>query len=66
MKIIARETRPLSERVVVKGPITREDGEKWLADLSDNPKVKSVLGREYRLVEDDYKLIDRLDLLTRQ
>jgi hypothetical protein len=66
MKIIARETRPLSERLIIEGPITREAGEKWLADLSDGPKVKSVLGREYRLVEDDYKLIDRLDLLTRQ
>jgi len=66
MKIIARETRPFSERLIIEGLITREAGEKWLADLSDDPKVKSVLGREYRLVEDDYKLIDRLDLLTRQ
>ena len=65
MKIIARETRPLNERLVVEGPITREAGEKWLADLSSDPKVKNVLGREYRLVEDDYKLIDRLDTLTR-
>jgi hypothetical protein len=65
MKIIARETRPLCDRLIVEGPITREVGEKWLADLSSDPKVKNVLGREYRLVEDDYKLIDRLDLLTR-
>ena len=65
MKIIARETRPLNERIVVAGPITREAGEKWLVDLSSDPKVKNVLGREYRLVEDDYKLIDRLDTLTR-
>ena len=65
MKIIARETRPLSERIIVVGPLDRATGERILSDLNEDPRVTLVLGRSYRLVEDDYKLIDRLDLLTK-
>jgi hypothetical protein len=64
MKIVARESRPFSERVVEENITDRGEGRAAVAALNGLPQT-AMHGRAYRLVEDDYKLIDRLDTLTR-
>lgn len=61
MKIIARETRPYGERLVDDDIKDRPTGEALICILNANPRLK-LLGVEYRLVEDDYKLLDRNEL----
>lgn len=64
MKIIARESRPSFSERVVEENIDRGEGRAAVAVLNNLPQT-AMHGRAYRLVEDDYKLIDRLDTLSR-
>ena len=63
MKIIARESRPFNERLVL-ADIDRLHGLAALVGLEADPRLRK-LGYKYLLVEDDYKLYDRLDVITR-
>jgi hypothetical protein len=62
MKIIARENRPYSDRIVASD-VNDIEGRIMIAALNSTEAAIRT-GRKYRIVEDDAPVIERLTKLT--
>ena len=62
MKIIARENRPYSDRIVASD-VQQIEGRVMIAALNST-EIAIRTGRKYRLVEDTDPVVERLSKLT--